>query len=90
LIRQHDTGQRLEGFLKVIQASQTDALFRILDDNLARYLGQLLAENVSGLTDAATQSHTVVQNFEPRFKQERTRRPARALKIPPAGGNRAS
>ncbi|HVA40369.1 MAG TPA: hypothetical protein VNF49_06875, partial [Candidatus Binataceae bacterium] len=44
LIRQHDRGHRLEGFLKITQAAHTDALVRVLDDNLARYLGRLLDE----------------------------------------------
>ena len=37
LIRQHDHSHRLEGFLKITQAAQTDALIRVLDDKLARY-----------------------------------------------------
>jgi hypothetical protein len=44
LIRQHDSGHRLDGFLKITQAAQTDALVRVLDDNLARYLARLLDE----------------------------------------------
>jgi hypothetical protein len=44
LIRQHDRGHRLDGFLKITQAAHTDALVRVLDDNLARYLGRLLDE----------------------------------------------
>jgi hypothetical protein len=44
LIREHDRGHRLDGFLKIIQAAHTDALVRVLDDNLARYLGRLLDE----------------------------------------------
>ncbi|MGH8011146.1 MAG: hypothetical protein ACREQ4_01440 [Candidatus Binataceae bacterium] len=47
LIREHDYTHRLEGFLKITQAAQTEALVRVLDDNLARYLGRLLDENVS-------------------------------------------
>ena len=46
LIREHDTGHRLEGVLKIIQASQTDALVRVLDERLARYLAQLLDDNL--------------------------------------------
>jgi hypothetical protein len=45
LIREHDRNHRLEGFLKIVQAAQTDSLVRILDDELARYLAQLLSEN---------------------------------------------
>jgi len=44
LIRHHDSGHRLDGFLKITQAAQTDALVRVLDDNLARFLGRLLDE----------------------------------------------
>src|ERR1035437_3935517 len=45
LIRIHDCEHRLEGFLKIAQAAQTDALVRVLDENLARYLAQVLDEN---------------------------------------------
>lgn len=45
LIREHDRANRLEGFLKIIQAAQTEALVRVLDDNLAGYLAALLEEN---------------------------------------------
>jgi hypothetical protein len=44
LIREHDRENRLEGFLKITQAAQTDALVRVLDENLARYLSQVLEE----------------------------------------------
>lgn len=45
LIREHDREHRLEGFLKITQAAQTDALVRVLDEKLARYLAQVLNEN---------------------------------------------
>jgi hypothetical protein len=45
LIRIHDCEHRLEGFLKITQAAQTDALVRVLDEKLARYLAQVLDEN---------------------------------------------
>lgn len=45
LIRIHDREHRLEGFLKITQAAQTDALVRVLDEKLARYLAQVLDEN---------------------------------------------
>jgi hypothetical protein len=48
LIRDHDREHRLEGFLKITQAAQTDALVRVLDDKLARYLAQVLDESVAG------------------------------------------
>jgi hypothetical protein len=45
LIRAHDKEHRLEGFLKITQAAQTDALVRVLDDKLAHYLAQVLEED---------------------------------------------
>lgn len=50
LIREHDRDNRLEGFLKITQAAQTDALVRVLDEKLARYLAQVLDDNLEGLT----------------------------------------
>ena len=50
LIREHDHDNRLEGFLKITQAAQTDALVRVLDEKLARYLAQVLDDNLEGLT----------------------------------------
>jgi hypothetical protein len=47
LIEQHDHARQLEGFLRIIQASQTDALIRVLDDKLTRYLVRLFDENVA-------------------------------------------
>ncbi len=44
LIRDHDKENRLEGFLKITQAAQTDALVRVLDEKLARYLARVLEE----------------------------------------------
>jgi hypothetical protein len=49
LIEQHDHARQLEGFLRIIQASQTDALIRVLDDKLTRYLARLLDENVASI-----------------------------------------
>jgi hypothetical protein len=46
LIREHDRDNRLEGFLKITQATQTDALVRVLDEKLARYLAQVLDDNL--------------------------------------------
>ena len=45
LIRNHDKEHRLEGFLKITQAAQTDALVRVLDEKLARYLAQVLEDD---------------------------------------------
>ncbi|MGD0118583.1 MAG: hypothetical protein ABSD30_11000 [Candidatus Binatus sp.] len=44
LIRSHDRENRLEGFLKITQAAQTDALVRVLDEGLAKYLARVLEE----------------------------------------------
>ena len=44
LIRSHDKENRLEGFLKITQAAQTDALVRVLDEGLAKYLARVLEE----------------------------------------------
>jgi hypothetical protein len=49
LIREHDRDNRLEGFLKITEAAQTDALVRVLDDKLAHYLGRVLDDNLEGL-----------------------------------------
>ena len=56
LIREHDRNHRLEGFLKIVQAAQTDSLVRILDDDLARYLAQLLSENPAATSTAPATS----------------------------------
>ncbi|HYK63771.1 MAG TPA: hypothetical protein VEY94_02395, partial [Patescibacteria group bacterium] len=48
LIREHDREHRLEGFLKITQAAQTDALVRVLDEKLALYLAQVLDEGATG------------------------------------------
>ncbi|HLW69762.1 MAG TPA: hypothetical protein VKS22_03980 [Candidatus Binataceae bacterium] len=45
LIAEHDEGGRLEGFLRITQAAQTEALISVLDDELAGYLARLLDEN---------------------------------------------
>ena len=42
LIKKHDRNRRLEGFLKITQAAQTDALVRVLDDDLTTYLSRML------------------------------------------------
>jgi hypothetical protein len=74
LIREHDSGHRLDGFLKITQAAQTDALVRVLDDNLARYLERLLEE----VQDAAQkEAPGVIQPF------------ARARRGAPCAGKRS-
>ena len=66
LIRQNDSSHRLEGFLKIVQAAQTEALVRVLDDELASYLTRLLDEDVAaeGLaseTDGAVEAPALVR-----------------------------
>jgi hypothetical protein len=82
LIRQHDRGHRLDGFLKITQAAQTDALVRVLDDNLARYLGRLLDEVQDEAQDEAP---GVIQPFvrSPREALGGGKRAARAVKPRP-------
>jgi hypothetical protein len=47
LIREHDRTRRLDGFLRITQAAQTEALVKVLDENLAGYLGRLIEENIA-------------------------------------------
>lgn len=61
IIRDNDRAHRLDGFLKITQASQTDALVRVLDEQLARYLARMLDENLSGL---ASSSRAVVRHLD--------------------------
>ncbi|HEY2106814.1 MAG TPA: hypothetical protein VGH29_13550, partial [Candidatus Binataceae bacterium] len=44
LIKKYDHAHRLDGFLKITQAAQTDALAAVLDDQLTAYLARLLHE----------------------------------------------
>jgi hypothetical protein len=48
LIEENNHNGKLEGFLKITQAAQTDALVRVLDDKLAAYLTELLNEKYAG------------------------------------------
>ena len=79
LIRQHDRGHRLDGFLKITQAAQTDALVRLLDDNLARYLGRLLDE---GQDEVQEEAPGVIEPFvrSPRNALRGGKQAARAVK----------
>lgn len=59
LIQQHDHNHRLEGLLKIIQAAQTEALVRVLDETLARYLAHLLDDGVAAPAfDAPAETET--------------------------------
>jgi hypothetical protein len=71
LIREHDHARRLEGFLKIIQAAQTEALVRVLDDRLAHYLARLLDENL------APRGSDVVETLESRRSRTRELHPPR-------------
>jgi hypothetical protein len=44
LIKKYDQAHRLDGFLKITQAAQTEALAAVLDDQLTAYLARLLQE----------------------------------------------
>ncbi|HVB80728.1 MAG TPA: hypothetical protein VNE82_12380 [Candidatus Binataceae bacterium] len=82
LICQHDRGHRLDGFLKITQAAHTDALVRVLDDNLARYLGRLLDE----VQDEAQDEAPGVLDPFARARRDGLRsdkRAGRAIKQPP-------
>ena len=82
LVRQHDRGHWLEGFLKITQAAQTDALVRVLDDNLARYLGRLLDEIQD---EAQNEAPGMVESFvqSPRDGLRGGKRAARSIKPRP-------
>ncbi len=56
IIREHDRERRLEGFLKITQAAQTDALTRVLDERLTRYLARLLDDNLGAATSIEPRS----------------------------------
>ncbi len=49
LIVIHDKKGRLEGFLKIVQAAQTEALVKVLDDDLTGYLRRLLDEKIDAI-----------------------------------------
>jgi hypothetical protein len=91
LIRQHDTGRRLDGFLKMTQATQTDALVRVMDDSLTLYLAQLLEENSADSSEVQpgpVLPRSVIKPFKSVNSRggRPNRRRGRALKLPPAGG----
>jgi len=70
IIEQHDHNHRLEGFLKITQAAQTDALTRVLDDKLTRYLAQLLDENLAAPARDAGTGALVQTLHDTRFKRQ--------------------
>ncbi len=48
LIKKYDHAHRLDGFLKITQAAQTQALAAVLDDQLTAYLARLLRKRGEG------------------------------------------
>ena len=90
LIHQSDSSHRLEGFLKIVQAAQTDALVRVLDDQLARYLASLLDESraaadVDGRVADAVESPKTLRASRSRGTKldRRNGHNHRSLKVPP-------
>jgi hypothetical protein len=79
LIAEHDRNGRLEGFLKITQAAQTDALVHVLDDKLTAYLAELLNENqtASAVNQPAAQVLTA-----PPVRRTRSRRFGLAKNLP--------
>jgi hypothetical protein len=72
LIREHDRDDRLEGFLKITQASQTDALVRVLDEKFACYLAQVLDDNLGRpVGKSAGGTKIRLANFEPLRREVR-------------------
>jgi hypothetical protein len=84
LIRQHDRGHRLDGFLKITQAAQTDALVQVLDDKLTCYLASLLAENMEEQGHRLPLPGTVSKLDGPRFKNRPSELQASAQDDDPA------
>jgi hypothetical protein len=83
LIQQHDHSHRLEGFLKITQAAQTEALVRVLDDKLTRYLARLLDENLAEARDGDGAGRGVVQALRPtRFKRQGSVQGDRQIRVP--------
>ncbi len=54
IVSKHDRAHRLDSFLRITQAAQTDALVRVLDEKLALYLARLLDENLVSEAPAPT------------------------------------
>lgn len=71
LIEENDQNGKLEGFLRIIQAAQTEALVRVLDDKLAAYLAELLNENYAGsvVNGSAPKSPTARSVQSPRIER---------------------
>jgi len=77
LIRQHDHGHRLEGFLDIIQAAQTDALVGVLDDDLAAYLARMAGEILPD-ADSAEKCGTPVSAQGVFRRRQQHRKPGRS------------
>jgi hypothetical protein len=81
LIQDHDHNHRLEGFLKITQAAQTDALVGVLDEKLAGYLRRLLDENL-----ALDSTAVVARVVHPLRAARGSLRGQRRGKLPPERG----
>jgi hypothetical protein len=83
LIREHDRGHRLEGFLKITQAAQTDVLVRVLDDNLAHYLARMLEDLREKPEDAVRRVLQPVARTEREASRSGGKRAGRPIKPRP-------
>lgn len=73
LVREHDGANRLDGFLRIIQAANVQALVGVLDDNLTSYLAGLIEENRSALEAGAVSQPLLIAH-----EQGASERPTRA------------
>jgi hypothetical protein len=71
LIEENDHNGKLEGFLKITQAAQTDALVRVLDDKLAVYLTELLNEKFAGTAMNGSVAQVAATGSAPRARTQR-------------------
>ena len=62
LIEENGHNGKLEGFLKITQAAQTEALVRVLDDKLTAYLAELLNEDQGEIIDGSVPRVVVASN----------------------------
>jgi hypothetical protein len=74
LIREYDAVRRLEGFLKITQAVQTDELVRVLDDDLAAYLARLIDDNLAAAEESGRGRRKVVTAMSERRHKSGSKR----------------
>jgi hypothetical protein len=87
LIRDHDRGRRLEGFLKITQAAQADAIIKVLDDELTEYLASLLEENrAAPPTAQRSDEPAVAEASASKVRSKPPRSRATVSPLLPAGG----